>query len=128
MDEFGHEGLKSDEACFQPSFFPEEATAEHGAIQWGVYMATDDDPDYGAQSALVIDRLTNDLGYSQFAFGVELACDPDSATALGKDPSVIAVAIYFETESDADAFATAYFYQYGDMPVGIVEVQTFCLD
>lgn len=128
MDAAGQQGPPSDEACFQPSFFPNEAGGVHGAMQWGVYLATNDDPDYATRSTTAIERLTHDLGYSQFAFGVELSCDDDAAGALGKDPSTIAVAIYFETESDAEAFATAYYYGYGDMAVGIVEVETGCLD
>lgn len=127
VDVGGHEGPQSAEACFQPSFFPAEAPGVHGGRSWGVYLATNDDPGYSAARTIAIDRLTG-LGYSQFAFGVELGCDQGSAAALGLDGLTIAVAIYFDTESDAEAFATAYFYEYGDMVVGVVEVTTFCLD
>ena len=127
VDAGGHEGPKSVAACSQPSFFPVESGGIHGAVQWGVYMATDDDPDYDSVAATAIERLI-DLGYSQFAFAIELGCDNDAATALSKDSVTLAVAIYFETESDANAFTTAYFYQYGDIVVGVVEVTTFCLD
>lgn len=127
VDAGGHEGPQSAEACFQPSFFPAEAPGAHGAVSWGVYLATTDDPDYSSASTIAIDRLT-DLGYSLFAYGVELGCDQGSAAALGLDDATIAVAIYFGTASDADAFATAYYYAYGDMVVGVVEVTTFCLD
>ncbi len=127
VDIGGNEGHKSAEACFQPSFFPEEAPGVEGGMSWGVYLATDDEPDYASESTIAIDRLT-DLGYSQFAFGVELACDQGSAAALGKDPNTIAVAIYFATESDAGAFATAYYYRYGEPVIGVAQVTTFCLD
>ncbi|GMQ85141.1 MAG: hypothetical protein BMS9Abin07_0706 [Acidimicrobiia bacterium] len=127
VDAAGNEGPKSAEACFQPSFFPEEAPGVDGGMSWGVYLATDDEPDYASESTIAIDRLT-DLGYRWFLFGGELACDQGSAAALGKDPNTIAVAIYFETASDADFFATAYYYRFGDPVIGVAEVTTFCLD
>jgi hypothetical protein len=107
--------------------FPVEKEPVHGESASGVYLVTDDDPSYSTASATAIDRLT-EQGYHHFAFGVELACDQGSAAALGKPDSTIAVAVYFSSEANADAFDTAYSDQYGDSVVGVANVTTFCLD
>ncbi len=126
MDVGGHEGPQSAEACFQPGFFPAEIAPIHGGSAWGAYLVANTDPDYAAARMTAFDRL-DDLGYLAFGEG-ELACDVDAAGALGLDPSTTAVSLYFASQSDAEEFATAYFYQYGDMVVGVSEVTTFCLD
>jgi hypothetical protein len=107
--------------------FPVEKEPVHGESAWGVYLVTDDDPSYSTASATAIDRLT-DQGYHHFAFGVELSCDQGSAAALGKPDGTVAVAVYFASETNADAFATAYSDQYGDSVAGVANVTTFCLD
>lgn len=107
--------------------WPPEQTAEHGGMSWAVYLATSDEPDYATASAAAIERLT-DVAYEFFSYGAELACDQDAATALGKDPGTIAIAIYFSNEPDALGFAELYRDQTGDEPIGVVEVTTFCLD
>jgi len=123
----GGEGTHSVESCFQPSYFPTESEGTHGGTAWGVYVVANDVADYSSKSSVATGRLEA-LGYQWFAYGVELACDQGSAAALGKPSDTIAVAIYFASESDAEAFATAYFYEFGDSVVGTGQVETYCLD
>ena len=54
----------------------------------------------------------------------DLNCDQGAGQALGPDPGPLSVAVYFQAEEDARAWAETL----PGPPVGIVEVRTFCLD
>ena len=88
---------------------------------------TSDDPDYAGSSVVAIERLLG-LGYEWFAYGVSLGCDQGASAALGLPDDLIAVAIYFATQDDAEVFAAAYEAEFGDSIVGIAEVTNYCLD
>ena len=107
--------------------FPDEVQGVHGGSSWGVYVVTSDDPDYAGSSVVATERLLG-LGYEWFAYGVSLGCDPGSSDALGLSDDLIAIAIYFATQDDAEVFAAAYEADFGDAVVGIAEVTNFCLD
>jgi hypothetical protein len=100
--------------------FPVEAPPVHGAQRWAVYVAVGPPGD----SALppVLDEVRRS-GWEGAGIG-ELSCDAGAAEALGRDPSDHAVAVYFETPEQVEAFARFY----GKPYVGTAQVTTYCLD
>lgn len=88
---------------------------------------TSDDPDDVGSSVVAIERLLG-LGYEWFAYGVSLGCDEGSSDALGLSEDLIAVAIYFATQDDAEVLAMVYESEFGDPVIGIAEVTNYCLD
>lgn len=105
----------------QPAAWPEGiSTVTHGAQVHAAYVAVTesrDDPRW-AQSR----RQVEDLGY--VASGGELACDSGAAEALGLDPQMLGVAVYFRSAADAQTFARMY----EPGVVGTAPVTLFCLD
>lgn len=104
-----------------PESTPEPVVAEHGGTYWGVYLAVGGGPDL--EDAIAY--LTTERGLrfgSEFSIG-DLSCDTGAAEALGAE-GPMRVAVYFETQQDAEAWADTL----PGPPVGIAEVQTLCLD
>ena len=104
-----------------------EVQGVQGGTSWGVYIVTSDDPDYTSSSVVAIERLLG-LGYEWFAYGVSLGCDQGASDALGLSDDLLAVAIYFATQDDAEVLALAYEAEFSDPVVGIAEVTNYCLD
>jgi hypothetical protein len=99
---------------------PEPVVPEHGGTYWGVYLAVGEGPDVEDASAyLRAEGLDEGL-----QFGVhDIGCDQGAAEAIGSD-GPLTVAVYFETEEDAEAWADTL----PAPPLAIAEVQTYCLD
>lgn len=104
-----------------PESTPEPVVTEHGGTYWGVYLAVGEGPDLEDAIAYLTTERGLEFG-SEFSIG-DLSCDTGAAEALGAE-GPMRVAVYFETQEDAEAWADTL----PGPPVGIVEVQTFCLD
>ena len=105
-----------------------EATAtdpvppEHGETYFGVYLATGQGPDLED----AINYLTEERGLEpgqEFTIG-DVSCDRGAQEALGPDAGPMRVAVYFESEDEAEAWAETL----PAAPITIAEVQTMCLD
>ena len=83
-----------------PDGWPAEASPEHGARVWAVYLAVapEGDPELTEAADYLAAR-----GYSTFE-GRELGCDRGAAEALGRNPHDLAVAVYFHWRADAGDF------------------------
>ncbi len=101
---------------------PNPVDPVHGGTFWAVY------PWVGAAGSAEADDVSAQL-LAEFgieAFPGDLACDEGSATALGTDAEQ-GIAVYFETEEEASAFALRAGQLDHINPV-IARVTTFCLD
>lgn len=99
---------------------PASTTVVHGSEKWATYVAvtpTTDDPAYAAAQ-----QRLEELGYP--GGGGEIGCDRGAAEALGVTQSAIGVAVYFDSQADAETFAEMY----GPEAVGTAQVTTWCLD
>jgi hypothetical protein len=96
------------------------ASVEQGGRYWAVYAVVAEAG--SAELDEAFNRL-RDLGVAIGGFG-ELACDRGAAEALGVDPGLHGVAVYFDRESDARAFADSL----DPPPAGVARVRTFCAD
>jgi hypothetical protein len=104
-----------------PAVIPTPAeTVEQGGRYWGVYAVVAEAG--SAELDEAFNRL-RDLGVAVGGFG-ELSCDEGAAEALGVDPDLHGVAVYFEKKADAQAFAATL----DPPPVGVARVRTFCAD
>jgi hypothetical protein len=109
------------EAPSPPAYLPEQASLEHGGTVWGLYLALAEDPNDPALDDAIARAAS--LGYE---VGVgEIACDQGAAEALAPPEGAYVVALYFETETDAETVSTAL---PSLAPIGIAEVTTYCLD
>jgi hypothetical protein len=99
---------------------PPAVTVEQGGRYWAVYAVVAE-----ARSAELDEAFNRlrDLEVTVGGFG-ELACDEGAAEALGVDPSLHGVAVYFERKADAQAFAASL----DPPPAGVARVRTFCAD
>ena len=104
-----------------PSPAPDPVVTEQGGTYWGVYLAVGDGPDLEDAIAYLSEQRELEVG-SQFSVG-DLSCDQGASETLGLD-GPMRVAVYFDTQADAEAWADTL----EGGPVGIAEVQTFCLD
>lgn len=98
---------------------PLTSSVEHGGTYVGVYLAV------GPQGAPELDAAVEqlaDMGIE--AYAGDIACDDGAADQLGVEDDLMAVALYFETRSDAEAFAAAL----DPAPLGIARVTTYCAD
>ena len=102
-----------------PPTTPSPVEPEHGGTYWGVYLAVGEEPDL--EDAIAY--LTEERGIELFSIG-DISCDAGAREALGKAAGPQRVALYFETEDDARAWAETL----PAPPVGVAEVQTYCLD
>lgn len=101
------------------------------AMYWGLYAyAAEDLSTPGAWVAFV--NTGNYLGLagvtpaeSYYSFG-EIGCDLPAADALGLDPALLTISMYFETEAEAQAALAAF--PGVDPPLGIAEVELYCTD
>lgn len=99
---------------------PASTTVVHGSEKWATYVAvtpTTDDPAYTAAR-----QRLDELGYP--GGGGDIGCDRGAAEALEVTPSAIGVAVYFDSQTDAETFAEMY----GPEAVGTAQVTTGCLD
>jgi hypothetical protein len=116
------EGMGWAEAKAGP-LFPAPVTPIHGGRYWAVY------PWVGAAGSPEADdvsaQLLDDFGIE--AFPGDLACDQGAAEALGTDAEQ-GIAVYFQTEDEANEFALqAGLLGHEAGPV-IARVTTYCLD
>ena len=102
-----------------PPAVPSPVTAEHGGMYWAVYLAVGEGPEL--EDAIAY--LTEERGI-EFPGPTDGNCDQGAAEALGPDAGPLSVAVYFDGEEDARAWAETL----PGPPVGIAEVRTFCLD
>ncbi len=92
---------------------------EQGHRYWGVYLAT------GKPGSDKIIKAQGSLAaYGIQAYPGSLTCDVGAAEALGVDEGDDAVAVYFEDEAQANAFAESM----NPRPKGVVRVRIFCAD
>ena len=89
---------------------------EHGGTYWAVYLAVGEGPELEDAIAYLIE----DRGI-EFPGPTDVNCDQGAAEALGPDAGPLSVAVYFDGEEDARAWAET-------LPGCIAEVRTFCLD
>ncbi|WP_155859522.1 hypothetical protein [Cellulomonas sp. KRMCY2] len=111
-----------------PEGWPPSATdLHHGGETWGVYTVV---LEAGASTAdprwLEGDRRLGALGYP--AGGGELGCDLGATESLGLGDGAMAIASYFDTQTDAELFAQKYAAAFGDQVVGMARVTTVCMD
>jgi hypothetical protein len=115
------EGMGWAEAEAGP-LFPAPVTPVHGGTYWAVY------PWVGAAGSPEADdvsaQLLDDFGIE--AFPGDLACDQGAAEALGTDAEQ-GIAVYFETEDEANDFAQMAGLLDHTRRV-IAHVTTYCLD
>jgi hypothetical protein len=98
---------------------PQPVVPEHGGTFWGVYLAVGEEPDL--EDAIAY--LNEERGIDFSGFG-SVDCDEGARKALGPGAGPYTVAVYFDTEEDARAWAETL----PAPPVAIAEVRTFCLD
>lgn len=98
---------------------PSPVVPEHGGTSWAVYLAVGKGPEL--EDAIAY--LTEERGI-ELPGPTDIDCDQGAAEALGPDAGPLGVAVYFETEEGARAWADTL----PSPPVGIAEVRTFCLD
>ena len=103
-----------------PSFPPARQDLEHGGSTWAVILAGATTADEAALSDAT--RAAEDAGYSTGPTD----CDEGAAEALGQPEGAFTVSVYFESEAEAHAAASAFDAR-GINGV-VAEVQTFCLD
>jgi len=102
-----------------PAAVPTPLVPEHGGTYWGVYLAVGEGPELEDANAY----LREGRGIAAIGGG-SVECDEGARKALGPDAGPLTVAVYFETEEDARAWAETL----PAAPVAIAEVRTFCLD
>jgi hypothetical protein len=95
----------------------------HGGSYWAVYpwLGPAGDPEANA----VVGHLFDDFGIR--ATQGDVSCDQGAAEALGTD-AAWRVAVYFETEEDANAFAREAGLLGHDADPVVAHVTTYCLD
>lgn len=98
---------------------PSPVSPEHGGRYWAVYLAVGEGPDLEDAIAFLTEERA-----IEFPGPTDLNCDQGAREVLGPDAGPLGVAVYFETEDDARAWAESL----PGPPVGIAEVRTFCLD
>jgi hypothetical protein len=98
---------------------PSPVTPEHGGTYWAVYLAVGEGPEL--EDAIAY--LTEERGVEFFG-PTDVNCDQGAVEALGSRAGPLSVAVYFDTEEDARAWAETL----PGPPVGVAEVRTFCLD
>jgi hypothetical protein len=99
---------------------PSPVVTEQGGTYWGVYLAIGEGPDIED----AINYLTEERGLEpgqEFSIG-DLSCD--RGAELGTDAGPMRVAVYFDSQEDAEAWAETL----PASPIAIAEVETFCLD
>jgi hypothetical protein len=101
---------------------PTPVQPTHGGTYWAVYawVGAPGDPAAEDTSAMLLDRFGIE------AFPGDLACDQGAADALGTDAEQ-GVAVYFDTESDAELFVKMADLL-GNPWDPVVQVTTYCLD
>lgn len=102
-----------------PAAAPTPVIPEQGGTYWGVYLAVGEGPELEDANAY----LREERGITAIGGG-SVECDEGARKALGPDAGPLTVAVYFETEEDARAWAETL----PAAPAGIAEVRTFCLD
>ncbi|HEV7758950.1 MAG TPA: hypothetical protein VGO78_08170 [Acidimicrobiales bacterium] len=111
--------------------FPPEAPLEHGKSTWGLYLVVLPQGQASVDSAefQAAQQAARDAGYSQAEGYSGIGCDEGAAEALGLDPNadLIAPAVYFASEAQADQ-ARAAFEARGQHVAGIAHVTPYCLD
>ena len=101
---------------------PTPVVAEHGGTYFGVYLAVGEGPDIED----AINYLTEERGLEpgqEFSIG-DVSCDPGAEAALGAGAGPMRVAVYFDSQEEAEAWSQTL----PAPPIGIAEVQTMCLD
>ena len=102
------------------TFPPARQDLEHGGSAWAVILAGATAADDAALADAT--RAAEDAGYTTGPTD----CDEGAGEALGQPDGAFTVSVYFDTEADAVAAASA-FESRGVNGV-VAEVQTFCLD
>ena len=101
---------------------PIPVVTEHGGTYFGVYLAVGEGPDIED----AINYLTEERGLAagqEFSIG-DVSCDLGAETALGAGAGPMRVAVYFDSQEEAEAWSQTL----PAPPIGIAEVQTMCLD
>ena len=101
---------------------PVPVPPEHGGTYFGVYLAVGQ----GTDIEDAINYLSEERGLEpgqEFTIG-DISCDRGAQEALGADAGPMRVAVYFDTQEDAEAWAETL----PAPPITIAEVQTMCLD
>jgi hypothetical protein len=101
---------------------PTPVVTEQGGTYFGVYLAVGEGPDIED----AINYLTEERGLEpgqDFSIG-DVSCDQGAEAALGAGAGPMRVAVYFESQEDAEAWSQTL----PAPPIGIAEVQTMCLD
>jgi cytoskeletal protein RodZ len=111
--------------------FPPEDPLGHGKPTWGLYLVVLPEGQASVDSAefQAAQQAARDAGYSQAEGYSGISCDEGAAEGLGVDPNadLIAPAVYFATEAQADEARTA-FEARGQHVAGIAHVTPYCLD
>ena len=110
-----------------PAFPPEFTGLTHGGNAWALYLAIAPPGQYDAPELQAADAARAEAGYRSGGGFSDLACDQGAPEALGRDGSSQAAAVYFQTQAQAQQAQDA-FQARGHPVVGIVNVQTGCLD
>jgi hypothetical protein len=98
---------------------PLPSSIEQGGTYFGVYLAA------GPQGSPELDAAVAQLAaVGVGAYPGDIACDQGAAEQLGVADNLMAVAMYFETRSDAETFAAAL----DPPPLGVAKVKTYCAD
>ncbi|HEX9822780.1 MAG TPA: hypothetical protein VGB51_00095 [Actinomycetota bacterium] len=105
----------------EPAAEPAPVVTEQGGTYWGVYLAVGEESDLEDAIQYLTDERDLEAGV-EFSIG-DISCDEGAAEALGA-AGTQRVAVYFISSDDAAIWAATLLAE----PVGVVEVQTFCLD
>ncbi len=109
----------------EPEFPPERTSLEHGGPTWGLYLAVAAPGDYESPVLQAATAAATAAGYRSGPG--DLSCDQGAAEALGVEAGAVGVALYFETEAQANQ-ARAAFEAEAQEVVGVVNVTTYCMD
>lgn len=101
---------------------PASTTIAHGSQVWGAYVAVTSSPEDPAVAA-ASERL-EEVGYASGFGAGELGCDEGATEALGAPEGSYGLAVYFDTQADAETFAELW----GPELVGTAQVTLFCMD
>jgi len=92
---------------------------QQGKRYWAVYAAVG-----RAGSTRMTDAVERLRSFGVVTSPTDLSCDRGAASALGARPGDQAVAVYFDSKSEADAFAGAL----DPLALGVVAIKASCSD
>ncbi|MGE3621866.1 MAG: hypothetical protein AB7L84_15530 [Acidimicrobiia bacterium] len=119
-DEDGTDGTATTSTT-SPTFPPARDDPEHGGPTWAVVLVAAEDPEDPAVEEAV--EAAARAGYEGVGF---TDCDEGAPEAFGRPDARYTVSVYFDTEADARAAATAF--EALDVDGVVAEIRTYCLD